>query len=67
MQMDDMVYAAEQALVERKAVRAGQVVGVVAGTRMASGSTNFMRLHVVGKLPGKARSKGKTKVRRAHG
>jgi hypothetical protein len=25
----------------------GDVLGVVAGTQMASGSTNFMRLHVV--------------------
>ena len=25
----------------------GDVLGVVAGTRQASGSTNFMRLHVV--------------------
>jgi hypothetical protein len=28
-------------------VKAGDVIGVVAGTRLASGSTNFMRLHVV--------------------
>ena len=29
-------------------VQPGDVVGVVAGTQMASGSTNFMRLHTVG-------------------
>jgi len=28
-------------------VKSGNVLGVVAGTQMASGSTNFMRLHVV--------------------
>ena len=45
---DDMVRAAEQELLRRRAVVAGDVIGVVAGTQMASGSTNFMRLHVVG-------------------
>jgi hypothetical protein len=28
-------------------VKTGDVLGVVAGTQMASGSTNFMRLHLV--------------------
>jgi len=28
-------------------LKAGDVLGVVAGTHMASGSTNFMRLHQV--------------------
>ena len=32
---------------ERFVREAGDVLGVVAGTQMASGSTNFMRLHVV--------------------
>ena len=45
---DGMVRAAEQELLRRHAVVAGDVIGVVAGTQMASGSTNFMRLHVVG-------------------
>jgi len=45
---DDMVRAAEHELVRRHAVAPGDVIGVVAGTQMASGSTNFMRLHVVG-------------------
>jgi pyruvate kinase len=45
---DDMVRAAEHELLRRHAVAAGDVIGVVAGTQMASGSTNFMRLHVVG-------------------
>jgi hypothetical protein len=42
-----MLYAAEQELVRRGRVKTGDVLGVVAGTQMASGSTNFMRLHLV--------------------
>jgi pyruvate kinase len=44
---EGMLRAAEQELVRQKRVQAGDVLGVVAGTQMASGSTNFMRLHVV--------------------
>jgi len=44
---EEMVSTAERELVRRKRVRAGDVLGVVAGTQMASGSTNFMRLHTV--------------------
>jgi pyruvate kinase len=44
---DGMVSAAEQELLRQRRVRVGDVVGVVAGTKMASGSTNFMRLHRV--------------------
>lgn len=46
--VEEMVRTAEQELLRRKAVAPGDIVGVVAGTRMAAGSTNFMRLHVVG-------------------
>jgi len=46
---DEMLTAAEQALLSRGRIGVGDVLGVVAGTRMASGSTNFMRLHVVTK------------------
>jgi hypothetical protein len=42
-----MLHAAEQELVRRGRVKTGDVLGVVAGTQMASGSTNFMRLHLV--------------------
>jgi len=45
---DEMARAAEHELLRRHGVAAGEVIGVVAGTQMASGSTNFMRLHVVG-------------------
>jgi pyruvate kinase len=44
---EGMLRAAEQELLRQNRVKAGDIVGVVAGTQMASGSTNFMRLHVV--------------------
>ena len=44
---DQMVRAAERELLRQGRVKTGDVLGVVAGTQMASGSTNFMRLHVV--------------------
>jgi pyruvate kinase len=44
---EQMVTMAEQELLRRGRLRPGEVLGVVAGTRQASGSTNFMRLHQV--------------------
>jgi pyruvate kinase len=44
---EQMVTMAEQDLVSRGLLKPGDVLGVVAGTRQASGSTNLMRLHVV--------------------
>jgi len=44
---DEMVQVAEKELVARGVLKPGAVLGVVAGTRQASGSTNFMRLHTV--------------------
>jgi pyruvate kinase len=44
---EEMLSAAEQELLRRGRVKSGDVLGVVAGTQMASGSTNFMRLHLV--------------------
>ncbi|HEX6822931.1 MAG TPA: pyruvate kinase [Candidatus Sulfotelmatobacter sp.] len=44
---EQMVALAEQSLVGRGQLKAGEVLGVVAGTRQTSGSTNLMRLHVV--------------------
>jgi len=46
--VDDMVIGAERELLRRGYVEKNDVVGIVAGTRTASGSTNFMRLHTVG-------------------
>ena len=44
---DGMVDMAEEELLSRSLLKSGDVLGVVAGTRQASGSTNFMRLHTV--------------------
>jgi len=43
----EMVTLAEQDLVRRGVLQPKDVLGVVAGTRQASGSTNLMRLHTV--------------------
>jgi pyruvate kinase len=45
---EQMVANAESLLASRHAVQSGDVIAIVAGTRTSSGSTNFMRLHVVG-------------------
>jgi pyruvate kinase len=45
---DQMVDTAEQLLEEGGFVRPREVIGIVAGTRTKSGSTNFLRLHVLG-------------------
>jgi len=44
---DGMVSAAERELLRQGRVKEGDVLGIVAGTQMASGSTNFVRLHAV--------------------
>lgn len=63
---EDMVDMAERELLNQGKVRPGEVMGVVAGTRLASGSTNFMRLHVVRQpdpeiADSRSKTKGKTK------
>jgi pyruvate kinase len=47
---DDMVRGAERLLWQGGLVHNGDVLGIVAGTRTSSGSTNFLRLHVVGSM-----------------
>jgi pyruvate kinase len=44
---ENMVATAELELLRAGCVKVGDVMGVVAGTQMSTGSTNFMRLHVV--------------------
>jgi len=44
---EEMLTTAEQELLRSGRIHPGSVLGVVAGTQMSSGSTNFMRLHVV--------------------
>jgi len=46
---EQMVRNAEQQLTAMGAANPGDIVAVVAGTKITSGSTNFMRLHTVGK------------------
>ena len=50
---ESMVSTAETALLKKHAVDCGDVIAIVAGTRSTTGSTNFMRLHVVGSADGK--------------
>lgn len=45
---EDMVDIAEQLMIEGGFVQKQDILGIVAGTRTLSGSTNFLRLHVVG-------------------
>jgi pyruvate kinase len=58
---DNMVDTAEQELLSRGLLKSGDVLGVVAGTRQASGSTNFMRLHTVTADEASAVTRTKTK------
>jgi len=46
--VEGMVGAAEEQLLARDAVKTADVIGVVGGTKMSTGSTNFMRLQIVG-------------------
>ena len=70
---EQMVTMAEQELLRRGQLKPGEVLGVVAGTRQASGSTNFMRLHqvsteeasaVVSSKQTSTESKGRTRRRK---
>ena len=59
---EDMVRAAEKELLPRGIIRKGDVLGLVAGTRLTSGATNFMRLHTVGESESpSAKRRGKKK------
>jgi pyruvate kinase len=43
-----MVTIAEHLIEEAGYLRKGDILGIVAGTRTLTGSTNFLRLHVTG-------------------
>ena len=45
---EEMVDNAERLMLKQHAVQASDVIAIVAGTRTKTGSTNFLRLHVVG-------------------
>lgn len=70
--IDEMVETAERFLKASGHIQNGQILGMVAGTRTKTGSTNFLRLHTVGDMelgsrqssePAK-REKGKVKPSR---
>jgi pyruvate kinase len=65
--IEEMVTTAEHELLRKGQLKEGEVLGVVAGTQMASGSTNFMRLHTVrpGALKLVNESSGKTRSKRS--
>jgi pyruvate kinase len=44
---ENMVTTAQRELLRNGSIKIGDVLAVVAGTQMASGSTNLMRLHIV--------------------
>jgi pyruvate kinase len=58
---EEMVKTAERELLPRGIIRPGDVLGLVAGTRLTSGATNFMRLHTVGDEERAAHKRGKKK------
>jgi len=47
-----MLQTAEKELLPKGLLRPGDVLGLVAGTQLTSGATNFMRLHTVGESGG---------------
>ena len=62
-----MVLTAEQVLVSSGQLKPKDVLGVVAGTRQSSGSTNLMRLHVVTEQEAEQIAHGKQRVVRREG
>jgi pyruvate kinase len=47
--IDNLAAVAEKHLLRERLVRKGDVIGIVAGTPMGiRGTTNFMKLHVIG-------------------
>jgi pyruvate kinase len=59
---EHMVETVEQILEQAHLARRGDIVGIVAGTRTNSGSTNFMRLHVLGDLVDSGEKKAQAEV-----
>jgi len=45
---EEMLKTAENELLPKGLLRVGDVLGLVAGTKLTSGATNFLRLHTVG-------------------
>ena len=58
---EEMLKTAEKELLPKSLLRPGDVLGLVAGTKLTSGATNFMRLHTVGESDGAASTSRKKK------
>ena len=56
-----MLQTAEKELLPKGLLRPGDVLGLVAGTQLTSGATNFMRLHTVGEVEAKPSKRRKNK------
>ena len=59
LNIDEMVETAERLLTAAGHIRNGQILGMVAGTRTKTGSTNFLRLHTVGDSEHTSRQRSK--------
>jgi pyruvate kinase len=55
-----MLQTTEKELLSKGLLRTGDVLGLVAGTQLTSGATNFMRLHTVGEVEQQRRKKRKS-------
>src|SRR5262249_46314073 len=64
---ENMVVNAERLMLQSHAVQPGGVIAIVAGPGTAAGSTNFMRLHVVGKGTQHSRSNQHSAAKRHRG
>jgi pyruvate kinase len=58
---EEMLKTAEKELLPKGLLRPGDVLGLVAGTKLTSGATNFMRLHTVGESDRARRTRQKKK------
>jgi pyruvate kinase len=61
---EEMLRTAEDELLPKGLLRPGDVLGLVAGTKLTSGATNFMRLHTVEESDSGRSNSGRSKVRR---
>ena len=64
---ESMLKTAEEELLPRELIQAGEVLGLVAGTKFTSGATNFMRLHTVGEDEGPASLQKRRKAKYKNG
>jgi pyruvate kinase len=64
---EEMVSMAEHLIEAAGYLKTRDILGIVAGTRTLTGSTNFLRLHVMGdQVPGAAQDQGSKKLEPVH-